>query len=93
MNNLYPQKTTRKCHECGSSLLLVEKRTETVDGQYAPVTTSIYKCSDIICQEEIDRKRAVRLQLIKEQELARQKRLENIKLNRMKSKIAASKLS
>lgn len=85
VNNKYPILTSRICSECGSNLLLVEEKTEIVEDQLSPVTTSIFQCSDNKCKKEFDMRTALRMKLIKEQETARVKRIENIKLNRMKT--------
>ncbi len=82
MNTLYPQLTSRKCSECGSFLILVDKKVETVEDQHLPVTTSIYQCSNKECQESTDKKTAERVKKYAEQEVARQNRLEKMKANR-----------
>lgn len=87
MNTTYPQKTTLRCRECGSFLLLIDKKTEVEEGQFAPVTTSIYHCSDAVCQEKIDNKTAQRIQAAHDQEEARKKRRENIQRNRLQNKV------
>jgi hypothetical protein len=79
----YPQKTSLKCHECGSYLLLVGQEIETGVGQYSPVTTSIYNCSNPECQADFEKKTAQRMKIHKEQEVAKQKRIEKMK-NRKK---------
>ena len=87
MTTTYPQQTSQKCRDCGSFLILVDKKTEIEEGQHAPVTTSIYHCSNVTCQENIEKKTAIRVQAAEDQESARKKRMENIKLNRLKNKI------
>lgn len=65
-------------------LLLVGEEIDQGVGQYSPVTTSIYNCSNEVCQKEFDKKIAQRKKIHKEQELAKQKRIENMK-NRKKA--------
>lgn len=72
------QDSARKCFQCGSNLILVSKKTETVEGSRFPQTTSIYRCSDKKCQEEKDRETQKRIKL-------RDKRLEDTE-NRIKLK-------
>lgn len=86
----YPQTTTRKCHKCGNFLILVAKTTDQVEGQYFPVTTSIFQCSDVACDENTKKETVQRIQLLKDQETAKKKRLDNIRANRLKNMAAKS---
>lgn len=70
--------------------MLIDRRTEIEEGQHSPVTVSIFHCSDTSCQEEIDRKTVLRIQKAKDQVLAREKRLETIRMNKMKAKMEAT---
>lgn len=47
-----------------------------MENSFSPVTTTIYRCSNRACQEEIDKKTAERKKRVEEQELAKQKRAE-----------------
>jgi hypothetical protein len=88
LNTTTPQLTSRKCHKCGSPLLLVDQRTETVPGQYSPVTTSTYNCSNEDCQKSTDKELAQMAKKKEEKEVANQMRVERIAQSR---KIAKEK--
>lgn len=70
----YPQKTTRRCHRCGSFLLLVGVTVEKDPNQEHPITTSTYHCSDADCQKNAERDLARIVKKRKEQELASEER-------------------
>lgn len=86
MNKKYPQLTSRKCSRCGRNLLLVDEVTETMEGQYGPITTSTYSCSDKDCQAEFDRDLVKIMKNKREKDKALEIRLEKLKLNRKKVK-------
>ncbi len=88
MNTTIPRLTSRKCYKCGSRLLLVDEQTESVPGQYGPITTSTYNCSDPECQKASDKEIAKMAVQKVEKEEANQKRMERITLSR---KIARDK--
>ena len=67
---------------CGSFLLLVGQETENEAGQYSPVYTSIYNCSNPECQKDFEKQILHRKKVKEEQDLAREKRIENNKLHR-----------
>ncbi len=70
------QLTTNKCQQCGSPLILVNRVTETLEGSKFPQTTTVYRCSNKECQEEIDKQTTKRLKLLKEKEVADQQKLD-----------------
>lgn len=81
-----PQKTSRKCHKCGSPLLLVDTFVEKVQGQYGDITTSIYNCSNPECKKETDAK-IVELKSKKEEKEQLQKdRQQRIQESRVRAK-------
>jgi hypothetical protein len=86
VNTKYPKQTTRKCSRCGRNLLLIDEVTETMEGQYGPITTSTYICSDKDCQIEFDRDLVKILKNKEEKDKALVVRLEKLKMNRKKSK-------
>lgn len=69
-------------------MLLVDERTENVPGQYGPITTTTYNCSNEECQHGTDKELAKMKVQKEEKEVANQKRLERITLSR---KIAKDK--
>lgn len=87
LNTLNPVKSSKKCYDCGSDLLLIEEKVEIVEGQLSPVTTSYYKCSDQSCSDDFDKKTIIRAKQRQEQEDAKVKRMENMRLSRIKNKI------
>lgn|GEM_PF-5768722 len=64
------------CSQCGSPLILVDQVTEYIDGSRFPQTTSTYRCSNQVCQDERDKQTAKRVKLQKDKESADQVRLE-----------------
>jgi len=50
-----------KCYQCGSSLILVKRVTEKTEGSHFPQTITIYRCSNVACQEEKDKQEEKRL--------------------------------
>ncbi len=65
-----------KCNQCGSDLILQETKTEKSERNFSSMTSTKYQCSNKECQDEIDKRTAKRIEIRREQELARQKRLE-----------------
>lgn len=84
----FPQETSLTCRECGSPMLLIAKKTEIEEGQHSPVTTSVYNCSDDVCQKNIDKKTAARIKNAHDLEEARKDRLTRIKENKAAQKLA-----
>lgn len=66
----------RICNQCGSDLVLQKTTTLKSERSFAPMTQNSYRCSNKICQDEIDKKTAKRIELKNDQEKARQERLE-----------------
>lgn len=62
------------CIDCGSKLVQVAVTTQTLGNNPSPITKTTYRCSNIACQEECDKRTAKQLELKKEQELARENR-------------------
>lgn len=72
-----------QCNQCGSKLIFVGK-SETKD-TFSKVVTTIYKCSDKICQTSIDKKTKARIKLQKEQDSAKKARVKTkMRLNKRK---------
>ncbi|HRN70328.1 MAG TPA: hypothetical protein PLS49_04015 [Candidatus Woesebacteria bacterium] len=86
MNTTFPRLTSRKCYKCGSRLLLVDEQIESVPGQYGPITTSTYNCSNEECQKNTDKELAKMKVQKEEKEIAAQQRLERITLSRKLAK-------
>lgn len=57
---------TQKCFQCQSDLILVKKWTEAMAGALFPQTTTIYRCSNVKCQEGKDKEEVKRKNLVKE---------------------------
>lgn len=76
-----------KCNQCGCDLIIQTSRTEKSERSFASTTIITYRCSNQSCQDEIDKKTAKRIELKNEQELARQKRLEQVIINKNASKV------
>jgi len=68
-------KTTSKCYQCGSALILVKRVTEKTEGSHFPQTITIYRCSNSVCQEEKDKQEEKRLKLKEEKEAEKNERI------------------
>ena len=72
-----------RCSHCGKRLIFVGK-TETKD-TFSKVVTTIYRCSDKLCQEGIDKRTKARIKLQKEQDFAKKARVKaKMRLNKRK---------
>lgn len=60
--------SSQKCYQCGSDLILVKKITEKIEGSHFPQTTTIYRCSNKVCQDEKDKQEEKRLKLKEEKQ-------------------------
>ena len=80
------KQTTPTCFHCGSPLILVSEVTELKEGSRFPQTTIKYRCSNQECQDEIDKQTAKRIKIVKDKEIADQKRLEK-KMQEKRAKI------
>lgn len=56
----------KKCFRCGSTLILINTVTETVEGCRFPQTTNTYKCTNKECQDQKDVEEEKRLKTLKE---------------------------
>jgi len=65
-----------KCFQCGAELILISKVTETLEGYHFPQTTTVYRCSDVSCQEEKDKQKEKRVKLQEEKARSDAKRAE-----------------
>jgi len=63
-----PISPAHKCFQCGSPLIFVSKKTEKTEGNMYPMTTTIYKCSNKVCQADTNRKISERREMRKKQE-------------------------
>jgi DNA-directed RNA polymerase subunit RPC12/RpoP len=70
LNTQYPQETTRVCPECNNKILLVNRTVIIEEGQFNPVTTSYYECSNKECSDNFKKREETR----KAQELARKEK-------------------
>ncbi|MDO8498385.1 MAG: hypothetical protein Q7S44_01220 [bacterium] len=78
MNN--NSQTSPTCNQCGSKLILLETKVQKLEKSFSAMTTTIFRCSNKICQDEIDKRTAKRIELRNEQEIARQNRLNRMHL-------------
>ena len=60
MTDKYPQPTNRICPDCKSKILLVNVTTTIEEGQFSPVTTSQYECSNKECSDAFKARQVVR---------------------------------
>ncbi len=56
----YPQVTSRVCPDCRSKILLVNRTTVLEEGQFNPVTTSFYECSNTGCRDDFKQREVMR---------------------------------
>lgn len=66
--------------------MLMDQITETIPGQYGPVTTSTYKCSNEECQESTDKELEQIKKRKEKNEIATQQRIERISKSRKLAK-------
>lgn len=76
--------THRSCSQCSSNLIFVSKVTEQIEGNRFPQTTTLYRCSNKVCQDNKDKEAAKRMKLMKDKEKSDKKRV--------KEKLAQKKL-
>lgn len=74
--------STKKCFQCGSSLMLIRQETIQPEGALYPQTNSVYRCSNEKCQNEQDKQQAQRVEQRKKKLLAEQERAEKIQEKR-----------
>lgn len=79
--------TSQNCFQCGSILIVVSSITERLEGSLFPQTTTRYRCTNTVCQEEKDRQAEKREQFRKEKAAADLLRVEK----RQKEKMAKVK--
>lgn len=60
MKITFPQTTNRICPECNSAILLVDKKSTIEEGQFNPVVTSYYECSNKECSDEFKKREVLR---------------------------------
>lgn len=77
------QDDSPKCFHCGSDLILISEKSVKRDGSIFPQIVSTYKCSNVKCQDEIDKNMEKRNKM--------QKDKEEIEKNRIKLKPHALK--
>jgi hypothetical protein len=63
-----PQQTAPTCYQCGSKLLFISKKTEKLPNSFSSTVVTIYRCSNIECQEEKDKQEVIRQKAQKEKE-------------------------
>lgn len=67
-------KTKPKCSQCGSILIEISSVTESLEGSLFPQTTTLYRCSNLVCQEERDKETEKRIKLKEEKASTDQRR-------------------
>lgn len=75
LNTLNTSVNTPLCRQCNSPLVFVEKTTQKLENSHFETTTTIYKCSNQACQDDIDKKAEQRKKLAQDQADAREKRV------------------
>lgn len=78
LNNKNIISTTLKCNQCGSELVLQETGVRQTGNSFSSTTVTKYRCSNQVCQDEIDKNTAKRIELKIEQDKAKQRRLANM---------------
>ena len=63
---------TLSCSRCSSILILRDTITEHREGERTPITLMVYKCSNIVCQEAIDKETADRIKSRNDRDKARE---------------------
>lgn len=85
-------KTTYKCFQCNSPLILVSQETTQPEGSVFQQTNTIYRCSNADCQKEKDKEKAKRIEQSQNKAILDQKRVEKIHEKRkLAQKLSAEK--
>ena len=78
VNNSIKKKSSTVCFQCGSELIFVRKETVRTEGTRYAQTNTIYRCSNLACQQKKDKEKADRLKLRQNKEVTEKERLEKI---------------
>jgi hypothetical protein len=62
------------CAQCDSELIVISSVTEKLEGSIFPQTITLYRCSNIVCQEARDKETEKRLKQKEEKVVADQRR-------------------
>ncbi len=66
------QNSDNICFQCGSPLIFVSEEIVKLEGSRFPQTNTVYRCSNVVCQERKDKEKADRVkQQQKKAEIAR----------------------
>lgn len=82
VNSSINKKSSNICGQCGSELILVSQETVQLEGTRYPQTNTVYRCSNLACQEKKDKEKADRLKLRENKEVIEKKRIEKIQESR-----------
>ena len=66
------------CSQCGSELIFISQETIQPEGTRYPQTTTIYKCSNEVCQKKKDKEKADRQKLRLSQAVTQKERMEKM---------------
>lgn len=80
------KKSTRRCFQCNSLLILVSQETSQLDGSIFSQTNTIYRCTNEECQKQKDKEKAKRMEQLQKKNNTDQNRIEIIKMKREESR-------
>ena len=63
------------CRQCNSPLIFVEKVEQKLENSQFTTTSTVYRCSNQECQDDIDKKTQLRKKAAEDQAKAREKRM------------------
>ena len=87
-NMMITKNANPTCYQCGSELIFVSKETVKPEGTRYPQINTIYRCSNIQCQEKKDKEKVERLKLKQNRETLEKEKMENIAEKRKLGKLA-----
>lgn len=88
VNNSTNKNSHPKCFQCGSELIFVSQEKVQPEGTRYPQINTVYRCSNVACQEKKDKEKADRLKLRQNKEITDKERMEKIqKLRQLGKKL------
>ena len=78
VNNSSNKKSPNICSQCGSELIFISEEIVQPEGTRYPQKNTVYRCSNLACQEKKDKEKVDRLKLRQNKEVTDKERIEKI---------------
>jgi hypothetical protein len=82
VNSSINKKFSNICFQCGSELIFVSRETTKLEGMRYAQTNTVYRCSNVACQNKKDKDKTDRLKLKQNQVATQKERMEKIQEKR-----------